>query len=129
MIGRGAGQAVLQLKVQYGIDWEELRDVPQRRYFDLHVDETYSHFRNKSHVTIETCVRWLATDEAKTSGPVTIEVEMPSGYGLVQSDINEVVVKNDYTFVRDVLVGRNKVIWLFDEVYVQRLFKRLSINF
>ena len=57
MIARGAGQAVVQLKVQYGIDWEELKDVPKRRYFDLHVDETYSHFRNKSHVTVETCVR------------------------------------------------------------------------
>lgn len=58
VIGRGAGQAVLQLKVQYGIDWEELNDRPKRRFFDLHVDETYSHFRNKSHVTIEACVRY-----------------------------------------------------------------------
>lgn len=57
MIGRGAGQAVIQLKVQYGIDWEEMKDIPKRRYFELHVDETYSHFRNKSHVTVETCVR------------------------------------------------------------------------
>nr|CAH0103527.1 unnamed protein product [Daphnia galeata] len=79
IIGQGAGQAVLQLKVQYGIDWEELNDVPKRRYFDLSIDENYSHFGNKSHVTIEACIRWLATDEAKTSGPTTLEVETPSG--------------------------------------------------
>ena len=128
----------MQLKVQYGIDWEELNDVPKRRYFDLSVDETYSHFRNKSHVTVEACIRygkmivpsftalgmnfyklifrWLATDEAETSGPTTLEVETPSGYGFVQSDANELVIKNNYTFIRDVFIGRSKIIWVFDRV-------------
>lgn len=57
VVGRGAGQAVLQLKVQYGIDSDDLKDTPKKRFFDLHIDETYSHFRNKSHVTTEACVR------------------------------------------------------------------------
>lgn len=57
VIGRGAGQAVMQLKVQYGIDWEDLKDIPQRRYFDLYVEETYSHHRNKSHITVDACVK------------------------------------------------------------------------
>ena len=57
MIGRGAGQAVMQLKVQYGIDWEELKDLSQRRYFDLYVEESYSHFRNKSHIRVDACVK------------------------------------------------------------------------
>ena len=57
IIGHGAGQAVLQLKVEYGIDWEDLRDTPQRRYFDLYVEDTYRHFRNKSHITVDACVK------------------------------------------------------------------------
>jgi hypothetical protein len=60
--------------------------------------------------------RWLATDEAKTSGPTTLEVETPSGYGFVQSDANELVIKNNYTFIRDVFIGRSKIIWVFDRV-------------
>ena len=59
--------------------------------------------------------RWLAVDESPTSGATTIEVEMPSGYGFVQSDANEQALK--FVFLRDVLVASNKVIWLFDKVY------------
>ncbi|XP_059351436.1 CD109 antigen-like [Daphnia carinata] len=116
VIGRGAGQAVLQLKVQYGIDSDELKDTPKRRYFDLHIDETYSHFRNKSHVTTEACVRWMAVDETTTSGPATLEVEIPSGYMFLQSDANELVVSNNYTFISDVFVGHDKIVWIFDKV-------------
>ncbi|XP_046648840.1 CD109 antigen-like [Daphnia pulicaria] len=121
VIGRGAGQAVLQLKVQYGIDWEDLRDTPKRRYFDLYVEETYSHFRNKSHITVDACVKWMATDEMRTSGPATLEVEMPSGYEFIQSDANELVIRNNYTFIRDVFIGRGKIIWMFDRVGEERL--------
>uniref|UniRef100_A0A0P4XT60 Macroglobulin complement-related protein n=1 Tax=Daphnia magna TaxID=35525 RepID=A0A0P4XT60_9CRUS len=116
VVGRGAGQAVLQLKVQYGIDSDDLKDTPKKRFFDLHIDETYSHFRNKSHVTTEACVRWLAIDETLTSGPATLEIEVPSGYAFLQSDANELVVRNNYTFISDVFIGRNKIIWMFDQV-------------
>jgi len=57
LIGQGAGQAVVQLAVQYGVDWQEMKDKPDRPYFDLHVDESYSNFRNKSHITVKACVR------------------------------------------------------------------------
>lgn len=63
VIGRGAGQAVLQLNVKYGIDWEELRDLPKQAYFELHIDETYSNFRNKSHIQVKACVRYVTGDE------------------------------------------------------------------
>uniref|UniRef100_A0A0P5QY90 Macroglobulin complement-related protein n=1 Tax=Daphnia magna TaxID=35525 RepID=A0A0P5QY90_9CRUS len=116
VVGRGAGQAVLQLKVQYGIDLDDLKDTPKKRFFDLHIDETYSHFRNKSHVTTEACVRWLAIDETLTSGPATLEIEVPSGYAFLQSDANELVVRNNYTFISDVFIGSTKIIWMFDQV-------------
>lgn len=52
-----------------------------------------------------------------TSGAATLEVEMPSGYGFVQSDGNLVVAKQENTFLRDVLVVPNsKVVWMFDTV-------------
>jgi hypothetical protein len=58
----------------------------------------------------------MATDEMRTSGPATLEVEMPSGYEFIQSDANEVVIRNNYTFIRDVFIGRGKIIWMFDRV-------------
>ena len=116
VIGRGDGQAVMQLSVQYGIDWEELQDEPSKPYFHLYIDETYSHFRNKSHINVTACVKWLALDEAPHSGAAVLEVEMPSGYGFVQSDGNEVIKKPKYSFLRDVLIAKNKVVWMFDRV-------------
>ncbi len=118
VIGRGAGQAVMQLNVQYGIDWDKLRDKPSKRYFELHVDETYSVFRNKSHIQVRPCVRWLALEEAPHSGTAVLEVEMPSGYGFVQTDGNAVLKKEEYPFLRDVLVAKNKVVWMYDYVSV-----------
>jgi hypothetical protein len=52
----------------------------------------------------------------RTSGPATLEVEMPSGYEFVQSDANELVIQNNYTFIRDVFIGHGKIIWMFDRV-------------
>lgn len=51
-----------------------------------------------------------------TSGPATLEIEVPSGYAFLQSDANELVVRNNYTFISDVFIGRNKIIWMFDQV-------------
>uniref|UniRef100_A0A0P5Q5G8 Macroglobulin complement-related protein n=1 Tax=Daphnia magna TaxID=35525 RepID=A0A0P5Q5G8_9CRUS len=121
VIGRGAGQAVLQLKVQYGVDWEDLRDFPRHRYFDLYVEETYSHFRNKSHITVDACVKWLAVDRAPESGATTLEVELPSGYRIIQSDANQVLVHKDFSFLRDVFVTDKKIVWTFDKVGPERL--------
>ena len=126
VIGRGAGQAVMQLKVQYGVDWEDLRDRPKRPYFDLFIDETYSHFRNKSHIVVEACVKWLAIDESPTSGAVTLEYELPSGYGYVQSDANEAA--KGISLVSDVLVSSSRVVWLFDRLSAERFCFRFQVN-
>ena len=60
IIGEGAGQAVIQLKVQYGIDWNEMKDKPTHPYFDLVIKENYSYFRNKSHVNVKACFKYVA---------------------------------------------------------------------
>ena len=55
-------------------------------------------------------------DESPHSGAATLEVEMPSGYGFVQSDGNAIIAKERYPFLRDVVIAKNKVIWMFDKV-------------
>jgi len=118
VIGRGAGQAVLQLKVQYGVDWEELMDRPRRPYFDLYIEESYSHYKNKSRVGVEACIKWLAIDESPTSGTATLEYELPSGYGLIQSEADQ-VAKN-ISIVSDVLAAADRLVWTFDRVTADR---------
>jgi len=117
IIGEGAGQAVIQLKVQYGIDWNEMKDKPTHPYFDLVIKENYSYFRNKSHVNVKACFKWLAINESRHSSIAVLEVEAPSGYGLVQSDADAIVNKEEHSFLLDVTVGDNqKVVWIIDQI-------------
>ena len=60
--------------------------------------------------------RWLAMNEAPMSGATTLEVELPSGYRIIQSDANQVLLHKNYSFLRDVFVTDEKIVWTFDKV-------------
>ena len=68
----------------------------------------------------------MALDEAPTSGAVTLEVERPSGYTIVQSDATELLVREEFKFLSDVLVANEKVVWMFDKV--NNILKIANIN-
>ena len=68
----------------------------------------------------------MALDEAPTSGAVTLEVELPSGYTIVQSDATELLVREEFKLLSDVLVANEKVVWMFDKV--NNILKIANIN-
>ena len=68
----------------------------------------------------------MALDEAPTSGAVTLEVELPSGYTIVQSDATKLLVREEFKFLSDVLVANEKVVWMFDKV--NNILKIANIN-
>lgn len=45
------------MDVSYGVDWEPLKDRSSNESFELSVREYYSHERNKSAITIQSCMR------------------------------------------------------------------------
>lgn len=53
----GEGQAILQLDVEYGVDWEGFKKQPPVKAFDFSIDERYSKFGNKSHCDVTVCAR------------------------------------------------------------------------
>ena len=55
-------------------------------------------------------------NETPMSGSTTLEVELPSGYRIVQSDANQVLLNKNYSFLRDVFVTDEKIVWTFDKV-------------
>lgn len=73
-------------------------------------------FQKKCPVTKFCSNRWLAVDRAPESGATTLEVELPSGYRIIQSDANQVLVHKDFSFLRDVFVTDKKIVWTFDKV-------------
>ena len=82
-LARGAGQAVAQLDVNWGIDFEPLKDHPPVQCFNLTIDETYRG-RNKSEIDVKSCFSWTCTNESETSGMAMLVVDIPSGYILLQ---------------------------------------------
>nr|XP_045602144.1 CD109 antigen-like [Procambarus clarkii] len=86
IVGRGSGQALVQLDYSYGVDDEPLLDQPPVQAFDFTVVSKFSG-RNNSHLEITTCQRWRNTEEAMTSGVAVVEVHLPSGYYVMQDDL------------------------------------------
>ena len=90
LIAKGAGQAIAQLDVNWGVDFEPFKDQPATDCFNLTIDE-YFHGRNKSEITIKSCFSWTLTDESPTSGYAMLVVDIPSGYIMLQPDANRIV--------------------------------------
>jgi hypothetical protein len=57
VIAKGSGQAVVQMDINFGVDYEGFRELAVIETFNLEVKEFYSTFRNKSFITIQSCFR------------------------------------------------------------------------
>ncbi|KAK7085756.1 hypothetical protein SK128_008452, partial [Halocaridina rubra] len=125
VVAKGAGQAILQLDVSYGIDWIDLKKQPPVDSFDLRIDERYSKFGNKSRCIVDICARWLNTAESNQSSATVIEVEVPTGYVAFQLDLERSIYtaqkSRSFPSLRDVLAGHGdtfakKTVWFFDYI-------------
>ena len=116
LVANGAGQAIAQLDVNWGIDYEPFKDAPPVDCFNLTVQEFF-HGRNKSEITIKSCFAWTLTEEGPTSGMAMLVVDIPSGYILLQPDANRIVRSRVVPEMRDADSTKpGKTIWYFDRV-------------
>ena len=79
----GAGQAVAQLDVNWGVDFEPFKDNPPVECFNLTINEFFRG-RNKSEIDVNSCFSWKCTDHSETSGLTMLVVDIPSGYIMLQ---------------------------------------------
>ena len=91
LTSRGAGQALAQLTMTWGVDVTKELEQPARDFFSLRVSEYHHVPRNKSRITTTVCAQWTATDVSATSHSAMVEVEIPSGYSIHLPILNEVV--------------------------------------
>ncbi|ROT84000.1 hypothetical protein C7M84_022789 [Penaeus vannamei] len=98
VVAEGAGQAVAQLEVSWGVDLERYLKRPARKYFELRVTEAYPNFRNKTLITTTACARWVAEDVSSTSHAAMLEIDMASGYVIPQPNANEAAKRNRKKF-------------------------------
>ncbi|XP_064122031.1 thioester-containing protein 1 allele S1-like [Macrobrachium nipponense] len=80
LMAEGSGQAIAQLETSWGVDLAQYLLKPPRTYFSLMVKEDYLSPRNKTHIRVSVCTRWLATDISPDSHAALLEVDNPSGY-------------------------------------------------
>uniref|UniRef100_T1IN02 CD109 antigen n=1 Tax=Strigamia maritima TaxID=126957 RepID=T1IN02_STRMM len=93
VFGRGSGLAILQMDVQYSIDYVPLLIKPPVKAFELTVQTQYSG-RNASTLHIYSCQRWTYVEESPVSGAAVLELEIPTGYYQYQP-ILEKIVENE----------------------------------
>ncbi|XP_063236923.1 thioester-containing protein 1 allele S1-like [Bacillus rossius redtenbacheri] len=112
---RGSGQAVVQMDVSYGVDRAGLVERPARGCFQLAVGEFYPPSRNKSAVTIESCFRWTRR-QPPVSAAAVLEVQLPTGYGLLESEAVALVASGAHPTLRDARSVPGRTIWFFDHI-------------
>jgi len=114
----GAGQAVVQLDTNYGIDYEPNKDIPPKDCFNLTIEEfPVISSRNKSEIVVKSCFSWLCTDESPVSGMTMLEVDIPSGYIMLQPDANKIVRSKVIPTLKDAdMEKEGKTLWYFEHI-------------
>jgi len=116
LVANGAGQAIAQLDVNWGVDYEPFKDQPATDCFNLTVQEFF-HGRNKSEITIRSCFSWTLTTESNVSGMAMLVVDIPSGYIILQPEANRIVRSGRVPELKDADVEKpGKTIWYFDHI-------------
>jgi CD109 antigen len=122
---QGSGLAIVQLDVQYNVDWPHLQIQPPVRAFDLDVSATFSG-RNSSHITFRSCQRWVYLEESSMSGMAVLEVTIPTGYVIQQQELDVIVKSSPLRNLEEARFYDRKVVFYFD--YLDSTFTCVSFT-
>lgn len=112
---QGSGLAIVQLDVQYNVDWPHLQIQPPLKAFDLEVTGLFKG-RNSSHITIRSCQRWTLVQESLQSGMAVLEVTIPTGYLIQQQELDIMVRNSPVRNLQEARYYERKVVFYFDHV-------------
>ena len=86
--------------------------------FNLTIDETPDiRSRNKSEIIVKSCFAWLCTDESPVSGYTMLQVDIPSGYIMLQPDANKIVRSRVVPQLKDADMEKpGKTLWYFEYI-------------
>lgn len=110
---QGSGLSILQLDVSYNVDRDFLMLPSPVPAFDLKIREQY-HGRNKSHMNIECCAKWLLTTESPTSGVAVIEILLPTGYDVYRPTLDNYVRSQAVPHLKRARVLPKTAVFMFD---------------
>lgn len=114
---QGSGLAIVQLNVDYCVDWDSFQIQPPIRAYDLDVSAMYSG-RNSSHIMMKSCQRWINTAESPISGMTVLEVTIPTGYIIQQQDLDQLIRTSTLNNLKEARYSERKIVFYFDYVSI-----------
>lgn len=104
MLAQGTGRAMIQMTTTVNVEYSFLIKLPQKvdmtdpsteagrmKFFDLMVDKMLWHGRNFSIMEMQPCARWTYQEGSKTSGLAVLEIDIPSGYIVMNDTLRDYV--------------------------------------
>ncbi|XP_042896102.1 CD109 antigen isoform X6 [Parasteatoda tepidariorum] len=110
---QGSGLALVQLSVQYNVEWKHLMTPPPIPAFNLDV-AIYFWGRNNSHITYQSCQNWNLLSESRMSGMAVLEVDLPTGYIIEQHELHGYVRSNRVRNLREGRFEEGKITFYFE---------------
>lgn len=111
----GSGIALVQMDVQYNVDWPNFMIRPPVKAFDLDV-KLRSFGRNNSHITYRACSQWILTNESDSSGMAVLDLTIPTGYVVLQPELDAYVQSGRVKNLKEARYSERKVVFYFDYV-------------
>ncbi|BFZ13295.1 hypothetical protein BsWGS_16334 [Bradybaena similaris] len=121
---KGTGRALLQLTTRVNVEYPWLIKQPQPDYndpdktiikfFDLYVDTLTFRGRNDSIMEMTTCVSWVYQQKSLTSGLSVLEVEIPTGFIVMNDTLRDYVRSRLVDNLRRAEFYERKVVFYFE---------------
>ncbi|GFO11263.1 Cd109 antigen-like isoform x3 [Plakobranchus ocellatus] len=120
---QGTGRAMLQLTTTVNVEFPWLLKTPQRdlegdgeviKFFDLYVQRLWFGGRNDSILEMENCVSWVYTNRSLTSGLAVLEVDIPTGYIVMNDTLRNYVRSGIVPNLKRAEFYGRKVVYYFD---------------
>lgn len=90
----GIGRALMQLTTTVNVEWEQFvrKTVDETLFYHLYLDSLPKFGgRNNSILTLHPCVSWQYQDRSKESGLSVLEIDVPSGYVVMNHTLRNIV--------------------------------------
>ncbi|PVD21251.1 hypothetical protein C0Q70_19422 [Pomacea canaliculata] len=137
VLAQGTGRALMQVTTTFNVEYPHRIKLPQRVnmddpnsetavFFDLMIQRLDWHGRNFSIMEMTPCARWVFTDLSKTSGLSVLEIDLPTGFIIMNDTLRDYVRSGAVpTLKRAEFYGRKLVFYFshLDESYTCVTFR------
>ncbi|XP_059162065.1 LOW QUALITY PROTEIN: C3 and PZP-like alpha-2-macroglobulin domain-containing protein 8 [Physella acuta] len=120
----GTGRAMLQLTTTVNVEYDFLQKMPMPvendmnqdviKFFALYPDVVKFSGRNNSIFEMKLCMSWLYTEKSKTSGLTVMEIDIPTGYVVMNDTLRDYVKSGVVPNLKRAEHYQRKVVFYFD---------------